>query len=132
MRRDLESLDEELKAVSGTDPGRPFFGSHPVFQYLSHRYGMKIEYVHWEPGEVPDSNELRTLRARMARHPAKWMIWEGKPASDAVRKLRKEGLESLVFDPCANRPAFGDFIEAMKTNIENLAQAYSKWEREPE
>jgi hypothetical protein len=34
------------------------------------------------------------------------------------------GLRSLVFYPCGNRPAQGDFLGVMQQNVTNLAQAF--------
>jgi zinc transport system substrate-binding protein len=34
------------------------------------------------------------------------------------------GIESVVFDPCANRPEDGDFLTVMKRNMEELKTAY--------
>jgi zinc transport system substrate-binding protein len=48
------------------------------------------------------------------------MIWEGDPNPDSVKKLEKLGLGSMVFDPCGNVPAEGDFLSVMKENVENL------------
>jgi zinc transport system substrate-binding protein len=52
------------------------------------------------------------------------MIWEGEPMQKSVDKLKESGINSLVFDPCGNRPAKGDFLTVMQDNIENLRRAY--------
>ncbi len=36
------------------------------------------------------------------------------------------GVESLVFDPCANRPETGDFVSVMGDNVKRLEAAYWK------
>ncbi len=45
----------------------------------------------------------------LEEHPEKWMLWEAEPASENVERLRSLGVESIVFDPCSNRPEAGDF-----------------------
>ena len=36
---------------------------------------------------------------------------------ETASKLRSLGIRSIVFDPCANRPATGDFLSAMRANL---------------
>jgi len=50
------------------------------------------------------------LNRILKEHPAKWMIWEGKPLLGSVQQLQALGVESLVFDPCGNKPDQGDFL----------------------
>ena len=73
--------------------------------------------VHWEPEVVPDDAAMEELRKIVAGHPAKWMIWEGDPAEESVKKLKAIGIESAVFDPCGNVPDKENWLEVMKKNI---------------
>jgi zinc transport system substrate-binding protein len=66
-------------------------------------------------------NELQQLRKL---HPAKWMIWESKPLTTIADQLNRLGVESVVFDPCENIPAEGDFISIMRRNVEALQRIY--------
>ena len=43
----------------------------------------------------------------------------------SVDKLKTLGVDSLVFDPCGNAPARGDFMSVMQLNVEDLARAFS-------
>jgi zinc transport system substrate-binding protein len=52
------------------------------------------------------------------------MLWEAEPAHASVERLRALGVQSVVFNPCANRPTTGDFLSAMKGNAENLERAF--------
>jgi zinc transport system substrate-binding protein len=124
LEKDLLALDQELKEIVATSPSQPFVVSHPVYDYLAHAYGLNIKSVHWEPDEVPSAEQMAELQVIVGKHPARWMVWEGKPLSESVEKLKAMGIESLVFDPCGNKPAQGDFLSVMKTNIENLKLAF--------
>ncbi len=53
------------------------------------------------------------------------MIWEGEPVRASVDKLKTLEVDSLVFDPCGNVPARGDFMNVMQRNIENLRRAFT-------
>ncbi len=52
------------------------------------------------------------------------MIWEGEPLQKSVAKLKEMGIESVVFDPCGNRPDSGEFISVMKSNVVNLEKVF--------
>jgi zinc transport system substrate-binding protein len=121
---DLGALDTRMKAVGSRMKNAPVVASHPVYQYLARRYGMNLKAVLWEPETVPDDKAIAELKAILASHPAKWMIWEGEPAKESVEKLSALGVASLVFDPCGNAPEDGDFISVMKSNVAALEKAF--------
>ncbi len=121
LQADLAELDGQLKTAA--KPGQPLLGSHPVYQYLARRYGLNLKSVHWEPNEMPAPAEWEGLCKILAGHPAKVMIWEAPPSKEIAGKLKALGVESVVFDPCPNRPESGDFLGVMKKNLENLRVA---------
>jgi zinc transport system substrate-binding protein len=124
LEKDLLKLDRDMKALVSKDPSKPFVVSHPVYDYLARGYGLNIKSVHWEPDEVVDERQLMELQNILKDHPAKWMIWEGKPIKDSVEKLKAIGMQSVVFDPCGNTPDQGNFISMMQQNVENLKAAF--------
>ena len=73
---------------------------------------------------MPAPAEWEGLQKILASHPAKTMIWESQPNADIAAKLKAMGVDSRVFDPCANRPESGDFLDVMGKNLENLKDAY--------
>ena len=98
--------------------------SHPVYDYFARRYGLNIVSVHWEPDQVPTDSQLQALKEILKQHPSKWMIWEGEPVQASVDKLKTLGVHSLVFDPCGNVPARGDFMTVMQRNVEGLRRVF--------
>jgi zinc transport system substrate-binding protein len=52
------------------------------------------------------------------------MIWEGDPGKASIEQLKSEGVKSLVYDPCGNKPEKGDFLSVMRQNVENLRVAF--------
>lgn len=123
LASDLESLHQEFSGIGEALAKAPLVGSHPVYQYFARRYGLDIEALHWEPEVVPDAEALADLAKLRERHEAGWMIWEGDPAPESVALLEKEGVRSLVVDPCGNRPDSGDWLSVMKQNAGNLRAA---------
>jgi zinc transport system substrate-binding protein len=124
LKADLATLDKELKTIAAGKPGLPLLGSHPVYQYLARRYGLNLHSVHWEPNEMPPEAEWAALKQLLTRHAARTMIWEAEPSPAITERLAKLGVRSVVFNPCGNRPATGDFLSVMRTNVENLRTAY--------
>ncbi|MES2597777.1 MAG: metal ABC transporter substrate-binding protein [Verrucomicrobiota bacterium] len=124
LKGELESLDQRLLAVGKRINGAPLVASHPVYHYFARHYSLNLQSVLWEPETVPDDKAMEDLKAILAKHPAKWMIWEGEPAKESVAKLEAIGVKSLVFDPCGNVPDSGDFMTVMKANVEALEKAF--------
>jgi zinc transport system substrate-binding protein len=124
LKKELETLDNRLLAVSKRIGSAPLVASHPVYQYLARRYSLNLRSVHWEPETVPNNKEMENLVRLLSGHPAKWMIWEGTPAARSVDRLAIVGIQSLVFDPCGNTPESGDFMTVMNANVEALEKAF--------
>jgi zinc transport system substrate-binding protein len=124
LERDLLAFDQRLESMVAAKRTQPLVASHPVYQYLAARYGLSLRSVHWEPEEMPSDEQWQALHTLLADHAARWMIWEGEPLPASVAKLQAMGLRSLVFYPCGNRPAQGDFLSVMQQNVTNLAQAF--------
>lgn len=123
LQRDLLALDQRLTAlVTGQRPP-PLVATHPVYQYLAQRYGLNVQSVLWEPEVMPEAPQWQRLQALLGTHAASWMLWERPPLRAAVEKLQALGVRSVVFDPCGNTPARGDFLSVMQDNVTNLEQA---------
>ena len=117
---DLKVLDDQMQAIGKTLGDRPLVASHPVYDYLARRYELQLKTVQWEPEEVPADHAIEELKKLLDGHVAKVMIWEGTPAPASVEKLKSLGLESIVFDPCGNRPKSGDWLTVMRANVDSL------------
>jgi len=117
---DLEDLDGQLESEAQRIGDQPLLFSHPVYQYLTARYGMNALSVHWEPGESPSAEQWQELEAIVAGHPAQWMIWEGEPSTETVERLRELSIQSAVYTPCAKRPSGGDLLSVMRGNVTAL------------
>ena len=124
LTKDLQLLDDQMKAIVSASSDRPVLCSHPVYQYLEKRYGMNGKSVHWEPDALPDEALWQDLTKQLATHRAKWMIWEGTPLPEITERLAEMGITSVVFDPCAGKPEQGDFMSVMKQNVVGLQKVY--------
>jgi zinc transport system substrate-binding protein len=117
---DLEQLDAALNDAFESIRNQPLIGSHPVYQYLAQRYGLDMESVHWEPDSEPDDTMWHELEHLLEAHEAKIMLWEDEPLPQTRKALMEKGITSVVFNPCGNRPATGDFMDVMQQNIARL------------
>ena len=124
LERDLLALDQRLDAIASKQRAQPLLASHPVYQYLARRYGLNVQSVLWEPHVMPDAEQWRALQGILQTHAAAWMLWESAPLPATADKLQTLGVRSLVFDPCGNTPAQGDFLRVVQQNVKNLEQAF--------
>jgi zinc transport system substrate-binding protein len=125
LKSEIYDIDGRLTVAAKTLGDEPLLFSHPVYQYLINRYELNAVEVHWEPDQAPDGHAWEHLQELLQSHPAKWMLWEGEPLEETVAGLAKLGVESVVFDPCGNRPDEGDYLAVMAANavaLENLAR----------
>jgi len=124
LAKELLKLDRDIKEVVSKDQSKPLVVSHPVYDYFARGYGLNIRSVHWEPDEIPTTEQMLELHSILKNHTAKWMIWEGEPLKESVERLKAIGIQSVVFDPCGNAPDQGDFMSVMRQNVENLEAAF--------
>lgn len=120
LQADLLALDQQLQSIVAAKPERPLLASHPVYQYLQRRYGLTLQSVMWEADTVPADAMWSEMKRLLREHPARWMLWEGEPDHETVQRLRNLGVESVVFDPAANRPQDGEFLDVMRQNVNRL------------
>jgi zinc transport system substrate-binding protein len=124
LAADLRHLDREMRELTQGHADRPLLASHPVYQYWQRRYGLNLVSVHWEPDAAPPAEAWSDLAEILSRHPAKWMIWEGEPLPDTVRRLQELGVRSAVFEPCGNVPETGDYLSVMQQNLDRLKPVF--------
>ena len=72
---------------------------------------------------MPDANGWAALAAIRKEHPSKIMLWESAPALPIAGRLLVQGVSSVVFDPCGNRPDEGDWLSVMRENVSRLGMA---------
>ena len=126
LEKELLNLDIQVRDIIALDPDRALVASHPVYQYLKRRYGLNLESVMWEPGEVASEAGWSELALMLKKSSATWMLWESEPNAENIAKLQSMGVESLVFNPCGNRPVTGDFLSVMQQNLRELKRSYTQ------
>ncbi|MGD8977337.1 MAG: metal ABC transporter substrate-binding protein [Gammaproteobacteria bacterium] len=120
VRADLAQLDQRFAAAFRDQPDVGVLYSHPVYQYLDARYGLEGRSVTWEPFEDPGEAQWNKLADSLNEQPASVMLWEAEPLSSTAERLRRMGIEPVVFDTGAAPPAAGDYLTLMDQNLERL------------
>jgi len=126
LQTELGEFDGHVLQVVEGQAEKPLLGSHPVYQYLARRYALNLQSVHFEPDEMPDDEAWQGLAHILEDHPAQWMLWEAEPLGEIVDRLRQLGVEIVVYDPCGNRPASGDYLSVMQQNARNLERVFAE------
>lgn len=124
LEQDLGALDSQLQEILSNARGQALLASHSVYQYFARAYQLDLHSVLWEPDKFPGETEWEELADLVLTHKASWMLWEGEPLSGSTARLAQLGIESVVFDPCANVPEQGDFLSVMKHNLAELKRAF--------
>jgi zinc transport system substrate-binding protein len=125
LRQRLNHFDQSLANAFSELGEQPVIFSHPVYQYLQHRYDMNGRSMHWEPDAEPGTREWIDFGNLLRQHPAKLMIWEGAPLDSVKEKLAQMGISVVVFSPSGNVPATGDYFTVMEQNLLGL-RAFTK------
>ena len=119
----LEELDKNMHELGSAYGTKPLFASHPVYQYLAQAYGLDITAFYLEPDSMPDEAAWSQIEEARKLTSARLMIWEATPDPAIAARLRKIGIQTVVFDPGATRPVQGDFLDLMAGNVSALAAA---------
>jgi zinc transport system substrate-binding protein len=125
LKAQLQTLDESIESITKDASEVPLLASHPVYQYFARRYQLNIKSLLWEPDSLPDEAMWKELEKLHQEHQAAWMIWEDEPLPESVERLKEMGIQSVVFNPCGNRPDEGDFVTVMKSNVANLRWVFN-------
>ena len=81
------------------------------------REGSCQEYAeHWERFQ----ELVRSAPEAEGPAPVWWPGDRDLEESNLATLLRELGIESVVYDPCGNRPASGDFLTVMQANADHL------------
>ena len=120
LKQDLLSLHNQLLDATKTFDNQVIIGSHPVYQYLSQAYNLNIKSVHFEPNEYPSPKQWENLNNLIKENESSIMLWEDEPSQQIQIELDKIGISSIIFKPCGNQPAEGDFLSIMHDNLKNI------------
>jgi len=122
---DLEQLDAELEAGLSSCARTEMVTSHDAFGYLADRYGLEqVAISGLSPEDEPSPRRLAEV-ARFAEEREVTTIFFEELVSPRVAEslAREVGAEAQVLSPLEGPPEQGDYLDAMRTNLETLRTA---------
>jgi zinc transport system substrate-binding protein len=126
LKMELEQLDQSFAQAFTRLGDHAVVFSHPVYQYLQHRYGISGRSMHWEPDTEPGTKEWIDFSNLLREHPATLMLWEASPMDSVHKRLQQMGVISVVFDPAGNSPDQGNYFSVMDQNLLRLNALVSR------
>jgi zinc transport system substrate-binding protein len=125
LTADLEDLDADLAAGLATCARRDVVTSHDAFGYLTHRYGLEQVAVSGLSPEADPSPRRLADVARTARERGVTTIFFEELVSPRVAEqvAREVGATTAVLTPLEGRPEQGDYLSAMRANLDALRTA---------
>ena len=75
---------------------------------------------------MPDDSEWQAFEDRIRSQGISVMFWEDTPLESITKKLSELGVLVVVFNPSANRPESGDFLDAMRENLRQWEDALNQ------
>lgn len=118
----LTELDEDMQQGLADCATRDLVVGHEAFGYLAARYDLnEVGIAGLDPEAEPSPQRLAEV-VRFARdHDVRTIFFE-RTASPGVAETvaREVGAATAVLDPLETGPETGDFIDAMRANLESL------------
>jgi zinc transport system substrate-binding protein len=119
---DLDALNVQFAGALALPANATVVFSHPVYQYLQRHYAINAKTVLWEPDMALTSDDLSSLPARSDAPGLQLVIWEAEPSAANRAALAAAGYQSVVFVTAANKPAEGDYLDAMRANAKRFEE----------
>ncbi len=133
LRDELTRLDQSFEeALSGYD-GEVLATSHPAFNYLGRRYGLKLQNFGFEPDELPGDPDFHTFAHEVKHHGLKRMLWEAQPTDEVKAKFEGTGVEVLFLDPLEQPQGEApyDYLKQAQANVARLEAMYPASAEDP-
>ncbi|MEZ6061039.1 MAG: metal ABC transporter substrate-binding protein [Planctomycetaceae bacterium] len=123
LDQDLQRLDQDLKTALANVAAKKWLAKPPIFQYLQRRYGLNMKNAELDMSAAASHDDWSQLVSYLKENPAEFLLCETDPSPAETEHLRSLGIHVVVFRPLGNRPATGDYLTAMCTNLEQLRRA---------
>lgn len=122
LRANLDALDEEYRAGLAKCQRREIVVSHAAFGYLADRYELEqLAVSGLTPEDEPSAQRLAETTEEARAHGATTIYFESAVSPRVAEAIAREvGAETAVLDPLEAAPAEGDYLSAMRTNLQAL------------
>lgn len=125
LRTDLARLDSEYAEGLRNCQRREIVTSHTAFGYLADRYHLdQVGVTGLSPEAEPSPKRLAAVAAEARAHRATTIFFETLVSPKVAETVAREvGARTAVLDPIEGPPAEGDYLTAMRTNLQTLRTA---------
>jgi len=125
LRTELTKLDTEYADGLRTCQRREIVTSHTAFGYLTERYRLEqIGISGLTPESEPSPKRLAEVAEEAREHQAGTIFFETLVSPKVAETIAREvGAKTAVLDPLEGPPADGDYLSAMRTNLQTLRTA---------
>jgi zinc transport system substrate-binding protein len=125
LRNQLVELDQEYSDVLSECRSNDFVTSHAAFGYLAARYGLRqVSIAGIDPEGEPSAGRLAEVARYVDEHGITTIFFEELAPADLAETLAREtGVEAQVLSPLETPPENGDYLDAMRTNLDKLSEA---------
>ncbi|MEU8263640.1 metal ABC transporter substrate-binding protein [Micromonospora sp. NPDC048999] len=125
LRDELTKLDADYAQGLRTCQRREIVTSHTAFGYLAARYQLEqVGISGLSPDGEPSPQRLAEVSREARDHQATTIFFETLVSPKVAETVAREvGAQTAVLDPIEGAPADGDYLSAMRTNLQTLRTA---------
>ncbi|WP_262282081.1 metal ABC transporter substrate-binding protein [Micromonospora sp. MA102] len=125
LRAELTGLDADYARGLATCQRREIVTSHTAFGYLAEHYRLdQVGITGLSPDAEPSPQRLAEVAEEAREHGATTIFFETLVSPKVAETVAREvGARTAVLDPIEGRPADGDYLSAMRANLQTLRTA---------
>ncbi|WP_200215340.1 metal ABC transporter substrate-binding protein [Micromonospora coerulea] len=125
LRAELGQLDADYAQGLKTCQRREIVVSHTAFGYLAERYQLEqVGITGLTPDTEPAPQRLAEVAREAREHRATTIFFETLVSPKVAETVAREvGAKTAVLDPIEGGPAGGDYLSAMRANLQTLRTA---------
>ncbi|MEX2552745.1 MAG: metal ABC transporter substrate-binding protein, partial [Actinomycetota bacterium] len=122
---ELNVLDDSFQNGLSRCDRRDFVTSHDAFGYLAARFNLEqIGISGIDPEQEPSARRLKEVGDLVKRRGITTIFFESLLPPDLAETVAREtGVTTAQLDPIESPPERGDYISAMRSNLEELREA---------
>ncbi|WNM37205.1 metal ABC transporter substrate-binding protein [Micromonospora halotolerans] len=125
LRTELTGLDADYTRGLATCQRREIVTSHTAFGYLAEHYRLEqVGITGLTPDAEPSPQRLVEVAEEAREHGATTIFFETLVSPKVAETVAREvGATTAVLDPIEGPPADGDYLSAMRANLQTLRTA---------
>ena len=125
LQIELGELDEELRTGLGSCARQEIVTSHDAFGYLAGAYGLEqVSLAGLSPDDEASPGRLAEVATYAQENGVTTIFFEETASPRVAESLAREvGAEAVVLSPLEGAPETGDYLSAMRTNLQVLQTA---------